>query len=364
MKSINDCFLRRAFSLLLLCTVAPTSAQVVARVGDTALSVEEYEDRARNLRQSGYEHLQVVNMDAKRQLLDGIIAQELLVLEGYRQGVDYDPVIAADLARHERRALMNALYDTQALRGDYTSTEDELRAYYHEAQFDIEVNARHIVCATEEEGWAVVEGLQAGGSFDSLLAIYTLPDVRSRFGPSGWVGWFRTGSLYEEIIEPMNGLAVGEFHPAPVKTDRGYHVFLLEDCRDKPYETSVDFARDKLRTQRRANDMEGYVNSLRERYEITIDDSALEIVSRIDETVGMSHGSQNLVTWKGGHLSVADYMEIVEAGRARHPSEVDRDNLRKSVDNHAGQHVMMAEARRLGLDKELSVRRKFEDRRR
>ncbi|SVE09446.1 uncharacterized protein METZ01_LOCUS462300, partial [marine metagenome] len=93
MKSINDCFLRRAFSLLLLCTVAPTSAQVVARVGDTALSVEEYEDRARNLRQSGYEHLQVVNMDAKRQLLDGIIAQELLVLEGYRQGVDYDPVI-------------------------------------------------------------------------------------------------------------------------------------------------------------------------------------------------------------------------------------------------------------------------------
>ena len=124
MKSMNDFFLRWAFSLMLLWLVAPVSAQVVARVGDTEISVEEYEDRARSLRRSGYKHLQSMNMGAKQQLLDGIIAQELLVLEGYRQGVDDDPVIAADLARHERRALMNALYDTQALLGDYTSTED------------------------------------------------------------------------------------------------------------------------------------------------------------------------------------------------------------------------------------------------
>ena len=364
MKSMNDFFLRWAFSLMLLWLVAPVSAQVVARVGDTEISVEEYEDRARSLRRSGYKHLQSMNMGAKQQLLDGIIAQELLVLEGYRQGVDDDPVIAADLARHERRALMNALYDTQALLGDYTSTEEELRAYYHEAQYDIEVNARHIVCATEEDAWTVVEGLQAGGSFDSLLSIYSLPRIRSRFGPSGWVGWFRTGSLFEDIIAPMNELAEGEYHPAPVKTELGYHVFLLEARRDRPFETSVDFARDKVRTQLRANDMEAYVNSLRERYEITIDQDALEIVSRIDQTVGMSDGSQTLVSWKDGHLSIADYMGIVEAGRAKHPSEVDLEDLSRSVDNHAGQHVMVAEARRLGLDQELSVRRQFEDRRR
>jgi peptidyl-prolyl cis-trans isomerase C len=342
----------------------PASAQIVARVGDTEISLDEFERRARSLRESGYQHLQAVDDAARRELLDGVIAQELIVLEGYRQGVDQDPVVGADLARHERRALMTALYDTQALHGDYTSTEEEQRAYYHEHRFDEEVDSRHIVCASEQEGRTVIKELNAGASFDSLLAIYTLPDVRRRFGPSGRVGWFRVGSLYDEVIEPMSELAVGQFCPEPVQTSLGYHVFLLESRRPVPFESSGEFVREKLRVQQRANDMESYVNSLRERYEVTIDAQGLEALSHIRSGVDTYAGHQPLVTWQGGRLSVADYMEIVRARRARHPANEKPGMLAKGVDNHAGQHVMMVEARRLGLDHEPDVRVKFEGRRR
>lgn len=354
------------FSAYLICLgiALPVSAQIVARVGDTAISLDEFERRARSLRESGYQHIEIVDDAARRELLDGVIAQELIVLEGYRQGVDQDPIVGADLARHERRALMNALYDTQALLGDYTSTEAEQRAYYHENKFDIEVNSRHIVCATEQDALTVIKELNAGGAFDSLLAIYTLPDVLRRFGPSGWVGWFRVGSLYDEVIEPMTELTVGHFSPEPVQTDRGYHVFLLESRRPVPFESSIDFARDKLRTQQRANDMESYVNSLRQRYEVTIDEQGLDSLSRVRSGVDSFAGLQPLVTWKGGRLSVADYMVIVRAGRARHPANEKPGMLARGVDNHAGQHVMMVEARRLGLDHEPDVRVKFEGRRR
>ncbi len=342
----------------------PGSAQIVAQIGEITISLEEYEERARELRSSGYQHLETIDLDAKRQLLDGLIAQELLVLEGYRQGVGDDPVIAADLARRERRALMNALYDTQALHGDYTSSEQEMRAYFHEQEFDIEVMSRHIVCASEEDASAVLDGLAAGVDFDSLLARYTLPSIRSRYGNTGWVGWFRIGSLYDELKEPFRTMPTGEIYPEAVKTDRGYHIVELKERRPVAFESSEDFVREKLRTQKRANDMERYVNDLRERYAVAIDEDGIRALSQISKSAESFDAEQILVRWDGGGLTVGDYMGFVAAGRARHPSEEKPDGLPKRVDNHAGQHVMMAEARRLGLDKDLAVRRKFEDRRR
>ncbi len=117
----------------------PASAQVVAHIGETTLTIPEYEARALVLLESGYQHLQTMDMAARRQLMDGIIAQELFILEGLRQGIADDPVIAADLARHERRALMNALHDTQALTGDDTSPADAVRASFQERQENVQV---------------------------------------------------------------------------------------------------------------------------------------------------------------------------------------------------------------------------------
>ena len=97
---------------------------------------------------------------------------------------------------------------------------------------------------------------------------------------------------------------------------------------------------------------------------MTIDERGLDSLSRVRSGVDSYAGHQPLVTWQGGRLSVADYMDIVRAGRARHPAKEKPGMLARGVDNHAGQNVMMAEARRLGLDEEPDVRIKFEGRRR
>ncbi len=341
-----------------------TKDDAVVHIGDRIISTDEFQTRAGKLLLSGYQHLDTLGMDAKMQLLDGIIAQELLVLEGLQRGVGNDPVIAMDLARTERRALMNALYDTQALLGDYSSTEQELRDYLVEAQYDVEVLSRHIVCATREDGIAVHAALLEGTPFEVLVAQHSRRSIQERFGPGGWVGWFRIGELYEELREPLQGMSPGEFYPEPVRTPLGYHVFGLQERRPISFESSVEFLREKLRVQKRANDMERYVNGLRQRYDVQPIESGMQALASIDaQDSSFADTEQTLITWQGGKLSVADFMELVRDGRAPHPAPLRPEIRRKEVDNQAGMVIMITEARRLGLDRLPHVARKIDDRR-
>jgi len=343
---------------------SPSTAQVVARIGDVPLTLQDFENRARRLHSSGYQHLQTIDLNAKRQLLEDIIAQELLVLEGRRQGAGDDPVIAADLARRELRALTKALYETQALQGDYTSTEEQLRTRFFEQQYDVEVFTRQIVCASEEEARIVADELAAGASFDTLVARHSLPSVRQRFGSAGWTGWLRLGTLHKELREPLNTMPVDTYYPDPVKTSLGYHVFGLKARRTFSFESSVESFRKKLRKQAEAKDIAAYVSTLRDRYAIEMDEEGLKTLAQIDSTESTTASDQTLATWQGGQLTISDYMDLVSASQASHPARIDRPALQRKIDSYVGQQVVMAEARRLGLDRKPEVRRRIEGKRR
>ena len=75
-----------------------------------------------------------MNADAKLVLLNGVIARELLVREGLRRGLDREPSIAREVERTEQRAVMNKLYEEEALHGDYTSTEEGVAGFCQRAR--------------------------------------------------------------------------------------------------------------------------------------------------------------------------------------------------------------------------------------
>jgi hypothetical protein len=138
----------------------------------------------------------------------------------------------------------------------------------------------------------------------------------------------------------------------------------LKDRRTVTFEASVEYLREKLQKQKRASDIRAYINSLRDRYDMEIDEEELEALAGIDSTESTTESDQALVTWRGGRFTVGDYMDLVSAGRATHPAKVSRTVLQGVVDHQAGQHLMLAEARHLGLDRRADVRRQTDGRRR
>lgn len=337
---------------------------IVARIGGTTLTVEDYERRARELRKTGYGHVKEWDRAGKEEVLDGIIARELLILEGLRRGLHQDSTIAAAVSREEQKALMNRLYDAEALRGTYTSTEEELRAFFVERRYDTEVNSRHIVCRTEEQARQVLAALDDGIPFEALVPRYSLRSIQDRFGPGGWVGWFKVGELLDELREPLSTMAEGGFHPEPVKTSLGYHVFGLRERRPVDFEAAREFVAEQLRVQKRADDMERYVVELRRRYRLEPNLPAFAALHSVPEGVEVFPGPDRvLFRWQGGELTIQGYMASLRAGRAKHPARLDSAGLRKSADNVAGRRIMWTEARRLGLDEDEEVRSRVESRR-
>ncbi len=96
MKNYINLSLRLAaiFGVLLCAQAFAEAGDIVARIGDKEISVAQYEARAIELRKSGYAHIKELDLASKRELLDGIIARELLVMEGLRRGLERDSVVA------------------------------------------------------------------------------------------------------------------------------------------------------------------------------------------------------------------------------------------------------------------------------
>ena len=338
---------------LLTAGLLQAAPDVVARIGELTISVEDYERRALELRKTGYGHLEEWDQAGKEEVLDGIIARELLVLEGLRRGLHQDSTIAAAVSREEQKALMNRLYDAEALRGTYTSSDEELRAFFAERRYDTEVYSRHIVCRTEDEARQVLAALDDGIPFEALVPRYSLRSIQDRFGPGGWVGWFKVGELLDELREPLSTMDEGGYYPEPVETSLGYHVFGLKERRAVDFEKAREFVAEQLRVQKRADDMERYVVQLRRRYQLEPNREALAALHTVPEAEEVWAGPDRvLFRWQGGELTIQGYMASLRAGRARHPARLDSAELYKAADNVAGRRIMWTEARRLGLDRD------------
>ena len=348
------------FALLVWCSAALCAEETVLRIGGKSISVEEFEQTAQKLRETGYSHVEELDQQGKQELLDGVIARELLVAEALRRGYDRDSAIAQAVAKSERRALMNKLYEQEAVQASYAFSEADLRTFFARQQYDVEVLSQHIVCATEEEARLVLELLDEGTPFESLIRPYSLPNIQQRFGPGGWVGWFKIGEVFEGLKGPLSTMPVGSVYPDPVKTVSGYHVFRLGERRPVDFAAVREWVEKQALVQSRADDMERYVVTLRERYQLALDAEVFAELLVLPRQSTQWDGNAPLLTWRGGQLIAQEYLALVEQGRAPHPAELDSARLYKAVDNLAGKQIMVAEAHKLGIAADADIRANVE----
>ena len=118
------------FALLVLGSASLGAEETVLRIGDKAISVRQFESMAQKLRETGYSHVEKLDQQGKQELLDGVIARELLMPRGSRRGYDRDSAIAQAVAKSERKALMNKLYEQEAVQASYSFSDADLRGVF------------------------------------------------------------------------------------------------------------------------------------------------------------------------------------------------------------------------------------------
>ncbi|MBI5561575.1 MAG: peptidylprolyl isomerase [Deltaproteobacteria bacterium] len=276
---------------------------VVARVGPRAITLKEYEDALARLAPSGASEGKDDLALLKRDLINQMIEDALILGEAERlsitvsgdelyaevEGVKKDYGDAFKDAIAERYGDVNAWKAelrkkliirktiAKAAVSKKPPSGDAARKYYdgHLKEFDApeQVKARMIVVASEDDAGKIKKTLTPENFSKTAREVSLTPEGKN----GGDLGYFGRGDMPKEFEDAVFGLSIGGISPV-VKTEYGYHIFLLE-ARKKDGRLKWEEARPRIIERMRLEDADAeygrWVEGLKAKGKIEINEALL-----------------------------------------------------------------------------------------
>ena len=176
------------------------------------------------------------DVEVRKAYIDRLATQLVIAQEAVKKGLDKSPEVIDQLELMRQSVLIDAFIK------DYVEnlkiSDDMVKAEYEKMKSQeggTEYRARHILVKTEAEAKSVIAKLNKNPNAFDALAKQESMDTGSK-EKGGELGWFEPKLMVPEFGTAVTKLAKGKFSEAPVKTQFGYHVILLEDTREKQFQ--------------------------------------------------------------------------------------------------------------------------------
>lgn len=293
------------FAPLAACQEKKEPAPVLLRVDGRTVTLEEFRQDFARILPAEQKLVAEERAELERSILVQLIDRELALTEAVRLGLTVSPgEVEAALEEHRRdypdqafdtmllergitleqwrqdlqRGLLMEKVVRQAVYRDIGIDDGEVRDYFdaHRDEFDRpeQVRARQIVVSSEEEGKSLLGELRQGEAFETMARLHSLsPDSEE----GGDLGFFGRGDMPPEFEKVVFSLPVGRLSDL-VKSEYGYHLFLVEERREA-VRLTFDQVKDQIRAQLQAEKEEQayqeWLRRLRSRANIEVDWSLL-----------------------------------------------------------------------------------------
>ena len=177
-----------------------------------------------------------------------LIRREILAQEAKKKGLDKKGTIQGQIELAKQAVLIRAFLT------DYVKahpiSEAQLKAEYETIKANLgttEYKVRHILVENEDEAKSIIAKLEKGEKFSELAKASKDPGSKDK---GGELGWSSPNAYVKPFGEALGKLKKGEYTKAPVKSDFGYHIIMLEDSRPA---TPPTFEQAKPQLQQRAS---------------------------------------------------------------------------------------------------------------
>ena len=217
---------------------------VVAKVGDQEIRLSDLSAAAQNLPEQfrGMPPQALYPM-----LLEQMIDRQAMAIYARKQGLDQQPAV-----QHAVQQAVDQTLTTALLQRDVgpSLTEPAIQAIYERDYAhkpgEIEVHARHILVATEDEANKVIAQLKGGADFETLAKqVSTEPGAKQSGGD---LGYFKKGDMVPEFAAAAFAMKPGEYSQTPVHSQFGWHVIQVLDVRQAAPQT-LEQVHDQIRQQ-------------------------------------------------------------------------------------------------------------------
>ena len=177
------------------------------------------------------------DVEVRKAYIERLAMQLLITQEAVKKGLDKTADVQNQLTLARQSVLIDA-YIKDFVK-NLKISDDMLRAEYDKMKAEhggTEYKARHILVKSEAEAKDIIAKLNKNPKAFEALAKEKSIDTGSKV-KGGDLGWFEPELMVPEFGNAVTKLAKGKFSEVPVKTQFGYHVIMLEDTREKQFES-------------------------------------------------------------------------------------------------------------------------------
>lgn len=197
----------------------------IANVNGTSITTSEFERRMERLTGEGQGNFD--SPEGKEELLDILIAREVLSQEGKRLGIEKKKEVKERIDELTKEVVINEVVNQIATE---KVTDAEMKKYYEKNKGDFrEVHASHILVKTEEEAKDIKKKLDGGADFSALAKEKSIDPGSAPRG--GDLGFFTKDRMVKPFADAAFAMKPNEISK-PVKSAFGYHVIKVVETKE------------------------------------------------------------------------------------------------------------------------------------
>lgn len=168
--------------------------------------------------------------ELRKAVREELIRREIIVQEAQRKGLEKKAEIQGQMELARQSVLISVYL------GEYVRThpvgDEVVKKEYDAIKLklgDKEYKVRHILVEKEDAAKDIIAKLKKGERFEELAKQSNDPGSKERGGDLGWAA---PSSYVKPFSDAIVKLEKGKYTEAPVKSDFGYHVIMLDDTRE------------------------------------------------------------------------------------------------------------------------------------
>jgi len=159
-----------------------------------------------------------------------LVNREVLAQAAVKRGLDKNADVQAQMDMARQAVLVRALFESEIKQSPIT--EADLQKQYEQFKGSMGTNeykVRHILVDKEEDAKQIIADLNKGGDF-AKIAKEKSKDPGSKDN-GGDLDWGPAARYVKPFADAVQSQPKGKVSAAPVKSDFGYHVIVVDDVR-------------------------------------------------------------------------------------------------------------------------------------
>lgn len=267
----------------------------IATIDDTVITVGDFQERIN--RQSPYIRARYTSLEQKREFLDNLIRFEVLAGEAFRRGLDKDPDVVRTMKQVMIQKLMKDEFENRINPDDITDAD--MKKFYEEHRDEYnkpeEVRVSAVIVKDKKTAGEVAKKAKGdqgrtNKGFRELVTQYSIDDKTKIRG--GDLRYFAqdTKEVDPKVVEAAFALSKTGDVAGPINGADGKWYVIKQTGRRKALEKSFDEVKrqiqNRLYRDRRTQAQKDFINGLKEKAKIEVDEKALGKVRVDTSTTG------------------------------------------------------------------------------